>query len=141
MAKKDKKKAKQQDDYWDNEFQEDAAAIGAPVAEESKDEPVNDAVVDDLAEDFGGLMSAIKKTKGKKGKKQQMEMLDANDELAALEETETVATPAPAAVKEDNDEEPEVAEFRVKTKKEKEKEKKEKEKAKKKVQVRLCSID
>ena len=99
MAKKDKKKAKQQDDYWDNEFQEDATATASHVSEEPKEEPVNDAVVDDLTEDFGGLMSAIKKQEGKKGKKQQMEMVDANDELAALEEAETVAVPHPGLSK------------------------------------------
>jgi translation initiation factor 5B len=133
MAKKDKKKAKQQDDYWDTEFQEDAAAVAAPTQEE----PQNDAApdpVDDLADEFGGLMSAIKKTKGKKGKKQQVEMVDANEELEALEAETPAETNGAAPATEENDE-PEGGEFRVKTKKEKEKEKKEKEKAKKKAQV------
>jgi len=56
MGKKDKKKAKQED-YWDTQFQDDVAAIETP------NEPVQsteDPVPDDLADDFGGLMSAIK---------------------------------------------------------------------------------
>jgi translation initiation factor 5B len=134
MAKKDKK-AKQQDDYWDNKFQEDAVS---PEDNETKN-VAEDAVVDDLADDFGGLMSAIKKTKGKKGKKQQVEMVDANEELAAMDEAEAPVAASNGAAKDvaKDDSLEDGGEFRVKTKKEKEKEKKEKEKAKKKAQVCL----
>ena len=148
MAKKDKKKGKQQDDYWDTEFQEDAAAINANATAQSEtannDTNVapKDPGMDDLAENFGGLMAAIKKTKGgKKGKKQQMEMVDANEEIEAMETVKpNNEVPEPAAPTNDEAEE-DAGEFRVKTKKEKEKEKKEKEKAKKKAQVRLIYIN
>src|SRR5271170_3672098 len=98
--KKDKKKGKQkQDDYWDTDFQQDAAAITASTStadledlpETAKSTTAEAAVtadpaMDDLAEEFGGLMAAIKKSKGKKGKKQQpMDMMDANEELQAME--------------------------------------------------------
>jgi translation initiation factor 5B len=140
MAKKDKKKAKQQDDYWDTEFQADAAAV-APVVVESHD-PVEDTAVDDLVDDFGGLMSAIKQTKGKKGKKKQVEMVDANEELAALDGGAPAAAVGSASgnAKDVENDDAEDGEFRVKTKKEKEKEKKEREKAKKKAQVCICII-
>jgi translation initiation factor 5B len=152
MAKKDKKKAKPQDDYWNEEFQNDVpaepqqqepAATATPpaaaAAEEAGDANGNgDPAMDDLADDFGGLMAMLKRNKGKKGKKQQKpEMVDANEELEAMDQDvqPQKGTPAPA-----DDDEPAAedgGEFRVKTKKEKEKEKKEKEKAKKKAQVRF----
>ena len=151
--KKDKKKAKQkQDDYWDTEFQQDAATLDVTTATTEPEQPeaaeptevTADPAMDDLSEEFGGLMAAIKKSKGKKGKKQQpVEMMDANEELQAME---VEASPVAAAQngdadetaeKEDEEEEQGGGEFRVKTKKEKEKEKKEKEKAKKKAQVFL----
>jgi len=138
MAKKDKKKAKQQDDYWDTEFQEDAAAINATSNQEPQTttEVAKDSVTDDLGDDFGGLMAAIKKVKGKKGKKQQVEMVDANEELEALDETAPEKADGDAAAVDDAEKDVEESgEFRVKTKKEKEKEKKEREKAKKKAQV------
>jgi translation initiation factor 5B len=151
--KKDKKKAKQkQDDYWDTEFQQDAATLDVTTATAEPEQPeaekptavTADPVMDDLSEEFGGLMAAIKKSKGKKGKKQQpVEMLDANEELQAMEvEASPVAAAqngdaGDTAEKEDEEEEQGGGEFRVKTKKEKEKEKKEKEKAKKKAQVFL----
>jgi translation initiation factor 5B len=160
--KKDKKKGKQkQDDYWDNDFQQDAAAIetttpAAPAADVSEpqesgvktaDAP-EDPAMNDLAEEFGGLMAAIKKSKGKKGKKQQpVETFDANEELEAMDDVAPTSTQNGdgAAEKEDEREEEEEeeetgGEFRVKTKKEKEKEKKEKEKAKKKAQVTVNSV-
>jgi translation initiation factor 5B len=136
MAKKDKKKSKKQDDDWDTPSHEDSAAAEAPndTITEGGIEVAEDPVIDDLADDFGGLMSAIKKTKGKKGKKQQVEMFDANEELEVLHEMpSTVTNEAPEAVEKEDDEAG--GEFRVKSKKEKEKEKKEKEKAKKKAQV------
>ena len=152
--KKDKKKGKQkQDDYWDTDFQQDAAAISAStptatatsiadpeeLAETAKPAETADPAMDELAEEFGGLMAAIKKSQGKKGKKQQpVDMVDANEELEALEvETTTPATAQNGDVDGDKEDGEEQAggEFRVKTKKEKEKEKKEKEKAKKKAQV------
>ena len=143
MAKKDKKKAKQQDDYWDTQFQEDSAAVketSAPPAEPATGgiEYAQDPVMDELVDDFGGLMSAIKKSKGKKGKKQQpVEMVDANEEIEVLDEgaSGTANGAALSAQKEDEEEKEDAGEFRVKTKKEKEKEKKEREKAKKKAQV------
>src|SRR5277367_547270 len=149
--KKDKKKAKQkQDDYWDTEFQQDAATLDVTTATAEPEQPeaaeptavTADPVMDNLSEEFGGLMAAIKKSKGKKGKKQQpVEMMDANEELQAMEvEASPVAQNGDAvdtAEKEDDEEEQGGGEFRVKTKKEKEKEKKEKEKAKKKAQVFL----
>jgi hypothetical protein len=135
MAKKDKKKGKQQDDYWDTEFQDDAAVVQTQNNEEpqTKEENGDNAVMDDLADDFGGLMSALKKVKGgKKGKKQDTpSMVDANEELEALNVSQSASANG-AADENDGGEE---GEFRVKTKKEKEKEKKEKEKAKKKAQV------
>src|SRR5579859_3607569 len=104
MAKKDKKKSKAQDDYWDTEFQDDAAVVAPPATEDAKP-AVEETTADDLADDFGGLMSAIKKTgKGKKGKKQQVEMVDANEELEALAE-EKPDTPTNGAVKEEKEEE------------------------------------
>jgi translation initiation factor 5B len=145
MAKKDKKKAKQQDDYWDTGFQEDAAALDSSVKNEENEGPAKadaeDPAVSNLADEFGGLMAAIKKSKGKKGKKAQVEMVDANEELEALEQDVTIPSAngdAKTAVADEEDEE-DAGEFRVKTKKEKEKEKKEKEKAKKKAQVSLFS--
>jgi translation initiation factor 5B len=136
MAKKDKKKAKQ-DDYWDTQFQDDAAAVEAASPESG---PSESPVIDELAEQFGGLMSAIKKSKGgKKDKKGQGEMVDANEEIEALEGT--VSGSAVQTVYDENHQgfddghDGVAGEFRVKTKKEKEKEKKEKEKAKKKAQA------
>ena len=66
MAKKDKKKAKQQDDYWDTEFQEDAAQVNATTSQEqpqpdSSTAEAKDPVMDDLADNFGGLMATLKK--------------------------------------------------------------------------------
>jgi translation initiation factor 5B len=138
MAKKDKKKSKKQDDDWDTPSHEDTAAAETPnnTVTEGGIEVAEDPVIDDLADDFGGLMSAIKKTKGKKGKKQQAEMFDANEELEVLDEApSTAADETSAAVEKEDDQDG--GEFRVKSKKEKEKEKKEKEKAKKKAQVLL----
>jgi len=142
MAKKDKKKAKQQDDYWDTEFQEDAAQVNATTSQEQPQAEGNaaeakDPVMDDLADNFGGLMAALKKSKGKKSKKQAVEMVDANEELEAMDESAPVAAATGDAkvVAEEKDDAEDAGEFRVKTKKEKEKEKKEKEKAKKKAQV------
>lgn len=150
MAKKDKKKGKQQDEYWDAEFQEDAAAMATTSTKEepntdgtSNAAPTSaDPAKDDLAEGFGGLMAAIKKSGGKKAKKQQAEMVDANEELENMEESATIGDASPASRVEPSpsapqQEEEEGGEFRMKTKKEKEKEKKEKEKAKKKAQVCL----
>jgi len=137
MAKKDKKKSKQQDDYSVSQFQEDTAAAESPStsAEPSTGiEYATDPVVDELADDFGGLMSTIKKSKGKKGKKQQVEMVDANEELDAMD-TGASNEPTTTTTQAKEEEEEDAGEFRVKTKKEKEKEKKEKEKAKKKAQV------
>jgi translation initiation factor 5B len=139
MAKKDKKKGKQQDDYWDTEVQADAAAVEASPAptEPAKGiEYAADPVMDHLADDFGGLMSTIKKSKGKKGKKQQVEMVDANEEPEAMD-TSASNQVQPVAEPTEEEEKEDAGEFRVKTKKEKEKEKKEKEKAKKKAQVLL----
>ena len=130
MAKKDKKKAKQED-YWDTEFQDDAAT--EQVQDNEETQPKSDPVVDDLADDFGGLMSTLKKHKGKKGKKQEAPMIDANEELQAMEAVVVEETPSKPSKDPGDGEE---NEFRVKTKKEKEKEKKEKEKAKKKAQVK-----
>ena len=149
MAKKDKKKGKQQDDYWETEFQEDAAAMGGTNANEEPKaigtsnaaEAKADPAMDDLAENFGGLMAAIQKSKGgKKGKKQQVDMVDANEELENMGESATIVDASPASRVEPPSSPPQQAEeeggeFRMKTKKEKEKEKKEKEKAKKKAQV------
>ena len=151
--KKDKKKAKQkQDDYWDTEFQQDAATLDVTTATAEPEQPeaaeptavTADPVMDDLSEEFGGLMAAIKKSKGKKGKKQQpVEMMDANEELQAMEIDDSPVAAAQngdagdTPEKDDDEEEQGGGEFRVKTKKEKEKEKKEKEKAKKKAQVFL----
>jgi translation initiation factor 5B len=136
MAKKDKKKGKKQDDDWDIPSHEDAttAEITNNSVTEGGFEVAEDPLMDDLADDFGGLMSAIKKTKGKKGKKQQVEMVDANEELQVLDEAPSSATAEPETAVEKDDEQ-EGGEFRVRTKKEKEKEKKEKDKAKKKAQV------
>lgn len=142
MAKKDKKKAKQQDDYWDTEFQEDAAVADATTSQEpdqSTEQPMqDDPVMEDLVDNFGGLMAAIKKSKGKKGKKPQAEMVDANEELEVMDNMAAAGASGDieAAVEKEAETE-ETGEFRVKTKKEKEKEKKEKEKAKKKAQA--CS--
>lgn len=138
MAKKDKKKGKQQDDYWDTQFQEDTATVEASTAatEPAKGiEYATDPVMDELADDFGGLMSAIKKSKGKKGTKQQQEMVDANEALEAMDTTSPKKEEPAAEPTKEEDEKEDTGEFRVKTKKEKEKEKKEKEKAKKKAQV------
>src|SRR5271170_8378955 len=147
--KKDKKKAKQkQDDYWDTDFQKDADTLDVATATTEPQQPetstavIDDPVIDDVAEEFGGLMAAIKKSKGKKGKKQQpVEMMDANEELQAMEIDDSPVAAAQngdagdTPEKDDDEEEQGGGEFRVKTKKEKEKEKKEKEKAKKKAQV------
>src|SRR6266496_5969349 len=142
MAKKDKKKAKQQDEYWDTQFQEDAAETHATTSQEQPQPDGNtakekDQVMDDLADNFGGLMAALKKSKGKKGKKTTVEMVDANEELEAMVESTPVAEASgdTKAVAEEKDDGDDGGEFRVKTKKEKEKDKKEKEKAKKKAQV------
>jgi translation initiation factor 5B len=156
MPKKDKKKAKQQDDYWDTDFQNDITESHAattteppppqpPTAEENDGK---DPMMDDLADEFGGLMATLKRNKAKKGKKQQqVEMVDDNPELEAVNELEqpqepkAMSTAVSAAVEGDKapaaEGEEDAGEFRVKTKKEKEKEKKEKEKAKKKAQVPL----
>ena len=96
MAKKDKKKAKQQDDYWDTEPQEDNAQVNATTSQEqpqpdSSIAEAKDPVMDDLADNFGGLMAALKKSKGKKGKKQAVEMVDANEELEAMDVSAPVA--------------------------------------------------
>ena len=83
------------------------------------------------------LWLPLRKSKGKKGKKQAVEMVDANEELEAMDESTPVAAANGDAkvVAEEKDDAEDAGEFRVKTKKEKEKEKKEKEKAKKKAQV------
>src|SRR5277367_6115989 len=132
--KKDKKKGKQkQDDYWDTDFQQDAAAITASTSTaDLEDLPETaksttpeaavtaDPAMDDLAEEFGGLMAAIKKSKGKKGgkKQQRMDMVDANVELEAMEvDTTTSAAAQNGEVDRDNEdgeEEQEAGEFRVK---------------------------
>ncbi|KDN52115.1 hypothetical protein K437DRAFT_254676 [Tilletiaria anomala UBC 951] len=164
-----KKAQKKADDDWENELGESVAPSGdatAGRATETGDAAVeangkgasltgNSAPVgNDDDEDFGGLMSTIKKgaAKGsKKNKKKQNEVNwdelgeeaeqlgpDAPNQVIAQEKTEEEGQKADA--KESNDK-PEAGEEtdgdtpRILTKKEKEKLKKEKEKAKKKAQA------
>jgi translation initiation factor 5B len=150
MAPK-KKGNKRQDEDWEAELGESAAApTDAPAEEQAQDGGEN-------AEEAGGggLMAALRKNKARKAKKGKpvndfVEGEDAGADLASKQPEEgtfdeddvfagkpnkpikeVAPPPAPAA---------DEGEFRVKSKKEKEKERKEREKQRKKEQVWLSTI-
>jgi translation initiation factor 5B len=144
MAPK-KKGNKRQEEDWEADLGESAAAVEAP-AEEAPEEGNEEAPV-------GGLMAALRKNKAKKAKKNKdNDFVEGEDPTPAVD----LASKEPEEGNFDDDDvfagkktkpikdivkpaepepEPEAGEFRVKSKKEKEREKKEKEKQRKKEQV------
>ena len=87
-----KKGKKQQDNFWDDDFEKTLAVVAENGPEAVKQQPQAPPShsVEDLAEEFGGLMSTIskssKKKEKKKGAKENAEETEADEQFAESQE-------------------------------------------------------